>query len=606
MSNVIYVYQWQGIRTKWNYQLEIIPSDDSELTSPTIIQLPEGFIKNLEFNFAYDKYPIGFPESPTLSLTIDFKRINNADTQYNELKRAIFNPITTTTLDVGDPFPFPINVKVKLGTIVNLKTQFPGTNDLITIFRGIYRADSKVKYNILTTECSFDAIAAEKVILESFDFKTIKLISEFKDYFTSDKYIKTEDVIELLIKNGSSYKMVSQWNYRHWFFLRPFSFLLEQINNVATKIAKKVLRSQSVTIGIPQLPNITFYKQNYSGDGSLGNQPVFIYYIEKIGRKISYNPESYEFIGGLLDFYDERSLINIYKNSVWDFLRDYCEWQLSKGFITQNFVFFSYMLGDEQNYIEIKKDSIINTEIELFSRLPKTITASNFESYSDDKFSDIEKFELTIEGTYNEEEITIPMVFNNIPACVDYEIFKPSDGIQAVSFFPHYHNFYYSETLSLYPGGPEKERFIRIHEYCNFPIKSNLMSSALPGCEFQPFNFNQQDFENGINYIIAASQVETGMPFWITKILNTIFTNPNQTYISDLTVPIDHVTSFSPGNLWYFNSKIPWLIPWTNIKLNLNELNNFITIPFQYWSVISSKVDLKDETVTFELLSINV
>lgn len=132
------------------------------------------------------------------------------------------------------------------------------------------------------------------------------------------------------------------------------------------------------------------------------------------------------------------------------------------------------------------------------------------------------------------------------------------------------------------------------------------MSSALPGCEFQPFNFNQQDFENGINYIIAASQVETGMPFWITKILNTIFTNPNQTYISDLTVPIDHVTSFSPGNLWYFNSKIPWLIPWTNIKLNLNDLNNFITIPFQYWSVISSKVDFKDETVTFELLSINV
>jgi hypothetical protein len=603
MSNVIYVYQWQGIRTKWNYQLEIIPSDDSELTSPTIIQLPEGFIKNLEFNFAYDKYPIGFPEAPTLSLTIDFKRINNADTQYNELKRAIFNPIVFTNVGTA------VQIKVKLGTIVNLKIQFPETNDFVKIFCGIYRAESKVKYNILTAECSFDAIAVEKTVLESFNFNPIQQISEILDRFNENKYIPTYTLYELIIKNNPPNpppKLVTHFDKNHRFLLRPFSFLMEQIQEIATLIAKKILRSQSASINLPQLPNIEFYKQKYTGDGSLGNQPSAIYYVERIERLVNPNPETYALVGGLLAPNDEKSLMTIYKNSVWDFLRDYCEWQLAKGIITQNLVLFSYILGDEQNYIEIKKDYITNAEVELFSKLPKTITASNFEYHSDENYSDIEKIESAIEGTYNEEEITIPITFSNIPACVDYQIQKSPYAINAISFFPHYHNLYYSEIDSLYEGDSPYERFIRIHEYCNFPIKSNLTSSALPGCEFQPFNFNQLNFENKIRDMIAASQVETGIPVLVTKILNAIFTNPNQTYISELTVPIDHVTSFSSGNLWYFNSKIPWLIPWTNIKLNLNDLNNFITIPFQYWSVISSKVDFKDETVTFELLSINV
>ncbi|MFN3307226.1 MAG: hypothetical protein ACK42Z_08595, partial [Candidatus Kapaibacteriota bacterium] len=96
-KNIIYQYKWKGIKTKWEYMLEFVPADPTPLNNPDIIELPNGILSSLTYSFKYDKYPLGFPEAPALSMEINLNDIPN-NPIFNEFKNSLLNPALVTNV----------------------------------------------------------------------------------------------------------------------------------------------------------------------------------------------------------------------------------------------------------------------------------------------------------------------------------------------------------------------------------------------------------------------------------------------------------------------------------------------------------------------------
>lgn len=586
MRNVIYQYKWKGIQTKWDYWIEFIPADTTPLNNPDVFDLPEGTIVSLSYSYRYDKFPLGMPESPSLKIKINIDRIPN-DASYVEFKKAILSPAMMTNWifqALGDSvfFEFPI------GTIINLYIKPTGFTYYLRVFQGLAIDIEKVKYETETnrTNVSFEAINILKHVLESFNFSGLKLYSDYQ-HSRGNIYIEDSGVTEFLTITTNPKQTVEHYNTWHYFRMRQFSFLFEYIQTFANEImlisSRGTVPSTSFTSNTPM---IKMYKQVYDKSGNRGDQVINPYIIFDLVYQDGTDETS---VNGIWQM-----LRDTYQNSVWDFIRELSEWQLSSAFVFNHICMFGYLLGSDDFFLEILPSSIKSIDIELSKNRVKTVTASLYESYNGTKFSDITDYNAVKGGTLNQDGITLPMIFNNTPTCVEYKHFNNPYGEIKQTFFPHIRSLYYYDS---------EYRFIRIHEYCEYYIKNNLLSSSLPICSFYPFDYNQAPFSH-FEYLIADLQVVNCMHQWASRSLLEVFSKIDQSFIK-ISLPLTDISEWQEGTEWMFISKLPWLIPLCNIKFILRDIDN--NLPnIEKWKVVESNVDFLSESVDFKLLSITV
>lgn len=587
-KNVIYQYKWKGLRTKWDYIIEFIPADTTALNNPDIIELPNGILSSLTYSFKYDKYPLGFPEAPALNVEINLNNIPN-DTVYDEFKNSLLNPASTTNLWIGFDFK---NIELVIGTIVYLKIKPIGISNFYTIFTGIIRDINKLKYRIANKTVSLEITSFTKHILESFNFDSLDNYNEY-EHLRGNQYIETPGIVEFAITNTTPTQHVEHYKTYHYFRMRTFSFIFQYLRIIGDEITKINKRDQSATISFTaNAPIFNIFKQTYDKSGNKGNAIAEPYIIMKIYR--------YEESGNInIDGVGYRALRETYKNSVWDFLREYAEWMLSKSFVFNDICIFSYLLGNESFYINLGPEQIKDIEIELNSNRTKTVTASTYEHHSGNIYKDIEDYNAVKSGTLNEDEITIPMVFSNAPTAVEYNYFTNPGSQFKQTFAPHILGLYYSDNVP----GLSGLTFMRVHEFCEYYITNEILSSSLPNCSFVPFNYNQLPFSK-IEDLFSALQSTNCMHKWASQALLEVFSKINQSYIK-IKVPIEEISIWEESPIWWAVSKIPWLIPLPNIDFLLTVIDNNLP-PINKWSVLESSVDLKTEIAELKLLSILV
>lgn len=583
-KNVKYQYKWKGIRTNWDYLIEFIPADTASLNNPTIIELPAGTLISLSYSYKYDKFPLGMPEVPSLNIEISLNEIPPTN-EYIEFKNAVLNPamLTSWTFWFDDKF---VKFEFTIGTIVNLFVKPNGFEDYFHIFQGIVKSIDKLKYSIENKKVTFEAENICKHVLESFDFTGLKI---FSDYLNSNAkpYAEGYGILEFLNTSSNPSQVVEHYKNWHIFRFRGISFLFDYIQTISQEVARISTRGLVNQINFTStLPFLNLYKQTYNKSGQKGAQITEPYIIVEIVFQ-EVNQET--MVDGICRAFQET-----YKNSVWDFIREYSEWQISSAFVFNNLCIFAYLLGNNELFLELSPRSIKSVEIELNKNRVKTVTASLYENFNGEKYSDISDYNAVKTGTLNQDEISIPIVFNNMPTAVEYKHFKNPGQEVKQAFVPHVRNLYYYE-----PG----YGFLRVHEYCEYYITDTLLSSSLPNCEFSPFNYNQQPFSKFENMIVALQSTNC-MPKWASQTVLEVFSKVNQSYLK-LSVPIEEISHWQSGQFWMLVSKLPWLIPLCNIKFPLSTLDANLP-PLEKWKVIESNVNFSTETADFQLISILV
>lgn len=580
-TNVIYQYKWKGLKTQWEYVLEFIPPDTTNLNNPTIIELPSGTLVNLRYSYKYDRFPLGMPEAPALNIELSLLEIPNTD-DYIEFKKAILNPAMyyDWTFWFGDKYR---KFEFVLGTLVNLNIKPLGQSQYFTVFVGVVKNVDKLKYDLNQKKVTLEATNLIKHVLESFDFTALEMFSDFEQQ-NGDTYVESSNIVEYYVDGQ---ELVQHSSSGHKFRLRPISFLFKYLKEIGNTIVSKVSRGQITQIAFTsEFPIFLMYEQKFDKSGDKGNQILDPNIIIQLVRTV--NSNEYITIDGIAKAFEET-----YKNSVWDFVREYSEWMLSCGFVFNNICAFSYLLGDDNFFIDVQKRDIQKIDIEINKNRVKTVTASTYEHHSDDKYGDITDYTATKRGTLNEDEISVPMVFNNSPSAVSYVfeggLFGGPSIITKRAFFPHIRGLYSS--------------IFRIHEYCEYYIKSNFLSSSWQSCSFSPFNYNQLPFKN-IESMFVALQSTNCMHKWSSQALSEVFSQIQQSYIS-ITVSLEDVSLWQIGPLWMFTSKLPWLIPLCNINFDITSIDNNIP-SINKWKVIEATTDFKTETTDFKLLSILV
>ncbi len=568
MSQVIYRYTWKGIRTRWDYKLEIIPADNSLLNNPSIIDLPSGFLKSLQFNYKYDKFPLGFPETPTLSMTFDLNLIPSTPI-YNELRRSFFDPLVIVTIP-------GFNAPIELGTlfvfsISNGEGYYP-------VFRGVYRSASKLKYELSNKTISIECLDLSRCILDSISFTLLPLYDSYLENMAQPPQpAETTTMVFDIVGTPCD---VSHFTNDSLFHFRPHKFLFEFISYIGSFVKNFMIRSNNEPFDVPLLYFPKLYTQKEDGSGELGSAlgENDIYHISYISLQ-----ETNQKIGGLYSNLDDNSLLNRYKNSVWDFFKEYSEWLFVRGRFTWFGVVWSPVFGTGQTYeVDIKNIKEIK-EINLYSNIIKRATASLYEFYRDNDYSDIDRLESVKTGSYNETEITIPIVFNNIPSAVQY---KALDSDWMKSFYPHITNLYYKSSSGV---------LIRVHEYCEWEIKNNVFSSSIPDCDFVPFSWLSLP-KNKISELFMASQQQTGIPYWASKLALALFSHQKQTTLK-ASFPLEALTNFD-------TNEIPWLMPQINLKVDLQNIDGNVPINTDEWTIIDCLIDFNTETVDVELFSV--
>ncbi len=583
-TNVIYQCKWKGQNTKWEYLLEFIPADSTTLNNPTVLNLPSSIVIDLKYSYKYDKYPLGMPEAPTLNIELSLLEIPDTE-DFLLFKQSVLNPAISYswTFWFGNKFK---TFEFVLGTIVNLKIRPTELSQFYTVFVGVIKSIDKINYDLNTKKVSFEATNLLKHVLESFNFSALEMFNEFK-HQQGNQYIQTTGVIEFF--SNQSNEVVEHYNVYHYPRMRPLSFLFDYITSIADVIVSKVTRGQIVSINFTStLPIFNMYKQTYDKSGAKGSQIVDPFIIIQLVRWVD---NEFITVDGICKAFEET-----YKNSVWDFIREYTEWMLSCGFLANNICFFSYLLGDDNFYIEVNQGMIKKIQIEINKNRVKTVTASTYEHFSGETYSDLTDYNAVKTGTLNEDEITIPMVFNNSPTAVEYRLFKTNETTIKQTFFPHIRNLYYTDQI-----WGSQDTFLRIHEFCEYYIKPNLLSSSFQSCSYSPFNYNQVPFKN-IEKAFVVLQSTNCMHKWASHTLLEVFSQMQQSYLA-LTVPIEHISLWQPGQAWLFTSKLPWLIPLSNIKFDISTIDGNI-FAIENWKVIEANVDFKTETAEMKLLSI--
>ncbi|HOQ49910.1 MAG TPA: hypothetical protein PLV01_08800, partial [Candidatus Kapabacteria bacterium] len=158
-----------------------------------------------------------------------------------------------------------------------------------------------------------------------------------------------------------------------------------------------------------------FYRQVYSGSGSLGselasNEVLVAWRCVKDGVEEPF---------GVFDERDEAGFARRY-NSVWDYVVDLCEWTAARAeWKSGGFAMRSLQAGGE--IVEVPVERFTQFEINFVGSGLKRVNVSSVEVASGGEFADVGNWVEQADGSRNEGELCVANVWSNTPPTVEYK-----------------------------------------------------------------------------------------------------------------------------------------------------------------------------------------
>jgi len=528
MSNIVFRYKWRGPNSGWYHYMEITPASMTVIDPllKEIRYLPDNCIKLQEVNYEMNWMLYGLQETPNMKLEIDFNLIPD-DAYYEEFYDAIFNPYV-----LGQQNGYT-QKRYKLSTIFRWVPQRQDIedplDDLLSTydeFYGLMRKMSGNNINFVENKCTVEVYDINRWILEALQLDMSYTVLADPAY-TPDIVSRTGCIEYAYLKSGVYYAVGHAANFkfhdtfRFWFI--PRENYLDFLRATALILKKEMLRDGTYSSYYIGTPNTWYYKQNYSGDGTLGtllnNNEIYLLAAYADG---DYDGSDQK-IDGLFVNGSSRYIYNDYKNGAWDFLNELYQDGLTKCLLSpdggvSNVPLFWFA----DSAITIDKERIWNFKPVNFDEAVKSMTSSLYESTG----KDINKFEEFGAGSFNEFADTVPIVFNNMPAACPYypndftyiDALKIKDpNLLKMNVVPHkseninnihHRGLYYMEESSVIKTGSGTMPF-RVHEYCETPIGPlGEETDALDGCDFTAYPVSgltwDQPTEN-IQYLQSVS-----------------------------------------------------------------------------------------------------
>jgi len=240
------------------------------------------------------------------------------------------------------------------------------------------------------------------------------------------------------------------------------------------------------------------------------------------------------------------------------------------------------------------------------SEIMKKVTSSNYEILEDDPYKDIEKRDEAKEGARGKNPFTIPMVFNNIPAAVNYAM-QPLklfdawyDAWCCTAFKPHIAGLYYLSDLIGETGTPwfNGTEFIRVHEFVKYTLGDGLDSEDIAGCA-EADCLNAADWTYANRWRAASLiQQDSCMPKISAKTLLGVFGNAGQKVVS-VVADMNEYVSFTVGG----GTGFVWWNPDTVFLINDREFSSVLTNTIRKYYVVESELDHESGKATLKLIS---
>lgn len=586
--NKIYRTEWKGKFTKWDYRLDVILPPlgypgGLALDNPTIQPLPPGAIELKKSKVAYRDYIIGFPETPSMEIDINFNLLQN--TVYDDLRNAIFEESPPMS-KAWDFIAGTASFTVKSGVVFDLYIKFNGADEVLNNYRQvrtcIYQSDGKIKLDARNKIITIEAIDINRVILSS-----IKFSGEFA-IGVSPRPTKITEIAWYVPPDGTLWDLINYDSNIHY-TATSYQFFLDMINETANEIKKILVRDNAAELTL-SAPPPTFYQQDISNqNGNKGSKlsAANLYILAGI-----WAVDENEAVDGLFHDSNKNSLQNLYPNGAYDFLSELAEFSLARATLGPAGIYFVPVAWDT---FSIDLNDVKASSLELKYEQYKTFTSSCYEIKTDDEIGgDIDKIEVGIEGGKNEASWTIPIVFSNLSPHVKL---KAKDANTKKCFSPKIHNFYYFQNPA------DTDTLTKVHEWARFNLyyyeTGNKTSDDYN--TFAAINREDNGLE-GVDRTILATQTLQGVPLILANTVKALLQDGLDKV--EIEVPIDKFVFFTGGGGGGFIWNIEQGLEHT-FTLNIAEIFG-IEYTKNNWKILSSEIDYFTETAKVELININV
>lgn len=592
----VYIYKWKGLITGWDYRLKIYGAGGSPLSNVNEIALPPGSISCRKLLRGFDKYPWGNQKTPTMELEIDLNMLNG----FEDFKRLLYDPIVVLANPVVPAYT------MRCGTVFLLEIKYnrnsdPAVNIYRPLFNGIHRQDVKIEFDFkIRHQATLTIEDAARVVLDSLNPFAVMYADDEQGYTHHREYQH-----ELAwTKDGYTWVVGQKLDGYTIAYKRRYHFdnVLQSAVNAAHK---QLLRDDSKGLDV----SITYplhYKQTYDGSGGLG---AYVHDDDIYVPAAIYN--TYE-NHGLWGLSSKLSLPNSFKNSLWDYYTELFEQNLSKAIIEPSIFNSVPIYGSIGTGADITLDVRRLKSLKIASLLNESAksTASHYEFYSGAKYSDLNKYENAKVQGRNTGEITVPMVYHNMPTAYDNymlhynSIFDPNWQYGYARFnyvlgkFVKIRNLFYMDSPSILQDGADPQAF-KVHDWVDYYINNNTKLSSKPGFGFTPFNmFNYYSSPQFKAAEVAMRLQSIGWSAIITKALDLMFGINNLARIT-IEIEFNEYTWFEPGGAVGF----PHARLDTCYIFDLDQYYDNIDIPSDKWYMVSSELDFDSETAKIELIS---
>jgi len=405
----IYRAEWRGRNTGWDYRCEFVPPGDGELQNPEIAELPVGAVEFESLKMKYEKIPFGCGESPTAKIKVYLDEIPQ-DAKYNELRLRLW--AATINVNAGGVLgTIPAGLVVRLWVRFN-KNSATDVNVWRHVWSGMVRHDAIAKFDLSDKTIEMEAVDLSRAVLEVIKFSALRnAISAV----ASQQEVSSDVVVEAVFtQNGRRNVIANSFGSGYEIKFVPLKLLTDKIKELGNIAYRKFLRNSAEEWEL-QISMPLFYRQVYSGSGSLGselasNEVLVAWRCVKDGVEEPF---------GVFDERDEAGFARRY-NSVWDYVVDLCEWTAARAeWKSGGFAMRSLQAGGE--IVEVPVERFTQFEINFVGSGLKRVNVSSVEVASGGEFADVGNWVEQADGSRNEGELCVANVWSNTPPAVKYK-----------------------------------------------------------------------------------------------------------------------------------------------------------------------------------------
>jgi hypothetical protein len=326
-------------KLKNNYELDIIPADDSNLSSPVIVNLDGRILEKIDIDINRGETLAGLGNVTAMTIELNIKYFTNELRDVIRQRDAYYEIAYTHNNDNGyitnPSFISPtLNINENFGNMYVLKV-----NNIVSY---IGFQNSTINGNIDNNIIKIEIWHIVKTITEKIDLRCLDYLGMLNDVDAVKEGVNAYDYI--FYYNHSTYKIYSKACLSppnsFFYFIRIntiFTYLSTLYKVIAAKITRDYFDNNVFNDAVLNTTNITYFKQTYNPNFAKGDALNYdnIYLLMFIANKNLANRNADGFFY-LKSYYD---VLENYKNC-WDFLNNYYKSNLVRA--TQDTYKISY------------------------------------------------------------------------------------------------------------------------------------------------------------------------------------------------------------------------------------------------------------------------